>query len=414
MTQTEYFSLYLVPECDISYIPPPSPATPLHPTLTHLSIINFRVPPSFLTTFPCLIEATITLLLTPLQNQLVQLQYRPKDVQAILLALPTTLQKLTVTCTNLPPEILALAAQRFPSLTHLSFVWVDAPDRPSGGVETTDITPSLHQYVEAIAPLANTLQALYLPACVGVPSSAAKFAPSLLPKGDELLGEGPVLLSTPSPTEALMNPRSLAGSGFMGVNRVLGHGRISVGMKGLLDACKTLVKGVGGVRTGNGSVVGVNGMHKLVKIGWLVPQGDDLPLLPIECLRRRGVVKFGANMAPLSEKPTPVLRESNFNRSMNTSQRNVNVFSSLSSPTTRHPNARSVPITHIDDIELAKALAQATVSGRPPPPMSPPPVPVYREETEYWYPSMEFSDGCAWPAFAEVEAVFPRPAFMRY
>lgn len=245
MSKAQYFSLYLVPECDISYIPPPSPNTPLHPTLTHLSIINFRIPPSFLAMFPCLVEATITLILTPLQNDIVQLQYRPKDVQAILLALPSaTLQRLTVTCTNLPPEILALAAQRFPLLTHLSFVWADAPDRMLGGVESTDISRSLQQYAEAIAPLSNTLQALYLPACVGVPSFTSKFAPNAIPTGDELLGEGGVLLSAPEITDSL-GPRAFSGAGLTGVNRPMTRGRVSVGLKGLLDACRTLVKGTG-------------------------------------------------------------------------------------------------------------------------------------------------------------------------
>lgn len=431
-----YFSLYLVPECDVSYIPPPSPSTPFHPSLTHLSIINFRVPPSFLALFPLLTEVTVTLLLSPAQNELVQLQYRPKDIQALLLSLPPmTMKRITMSCTNLPVEILALTAQRFPNLTHLSFVWVDAPDRMSGGVESTDITHSLRQYAEAIAPLSNTLKALYLPACVGLTTTKN----SKLSVDDELLGEGPVLLPASDYLDGPIHG-GMGGIGFMGVNQPLKHGRVSVGMRGLLDACRTLVKGVGSVRTVNGELVGANGMWALEKIGWLIPQGDEQPLLPIECLRRKGVVKFGA---PPTSPRTAANLISNGVRMMSISSEPSIRTSSMApaahfpisvppfSSSTYTPNshkAMAVPINYGGHDLVRPTMSNsmgyfstpsfgtmpshsAIPSNIPKPSIT---VPTYKEDTEYWYPSMEWSDDCAWPAFAEIEAVFPRPACMRY
>jgi hypothetical protein len=439
-----YFSMYLVPECDISYIPPPSPSTPFHPSLTHLSIINFRVPPSFLALFPLLVEVTVTLLLTPAQNELVHLQYRPKDVQGLLLSLPPiTMKRLTMTCTNLPVEILALTAQRFPNLTHLSFVWIDAPDRISGGVESTDITDCLRQYAEAIAPLSNTLEALYLPACVGVPASKSS-STTLLPD-DELLGEGPVLLPSSDSANSLIHG-GMGGIGFVGVNQPVRHGRINVGMRALLDACKTLVKGVGSVRTVSGEVVGANGMWALEKIGWLIPQGHEQPLLPIECLRRRGVVKFGASTN--SQAVTNLISNGVRMMSISSGDTNGNYPSTKSAnstldrpslppfsliPTTYTPNshkAMTVPITYGGGHDLItptisrpigyfstssfQMIANVSPVLTHNPSTSSSVAPPYKEETEYWYPSMEWSDDCAWPAFAEIEAVFPRPACMRY
>lgn len=398
-----YFSLYLVPECEISFIPP-SAGSPIHPCLTHLSIINFRVPPSFLASLPFLIEATIALLVTPVEHECGRRQYSPSEVKNLLLALPsTTLKRLTITCTNLPADILALAAQRLTSLTHLSFAWVDSPDQLSSGVCSTDITQMLHQYANAITPLANTLQALYLPACVGIPS-IFKGSDKPLPNGDELLGEGPVLVPMTDSTHArtIGDPHHISP----GWNEAYQpkQGRISVGMKGLLDACKTLVRDHAGGVKGKG-----DGMYHLEKIGWLIPQGDNLPLLPIECLRRRGVVTFGSVANPPS-RPRKA-------RSVSNASMVLSSLTSLSLSSTHPPNThvpRSVPISY-DGYGAGFTMpvngTQYTSGGwlsnhnavRAP-----------REETEYWYISMDWGDGCAWPAFTEIERVFPRPEFLRY
>jgi len=406
---TTYFSLYLVPECDISYIPPHPPGSPIHPCLTHLSVINFRVPPSFLTSLPFLMEATIVLLVTPIQSEVGQLQYRPSEVQTLLLALPpTTLKRLTITCTSLPPEILALAAQRFTSLTHLSFVWVDAPDRLSSGVESTDITQSLHQYANAIVPLAGTLQALYLPACVGIQSTTKGYIKPLS-LGDELLGEGPVLI--PVLNQAPGRPMMAIHHNSPGWNGL--HqpkpGRVSVGMKGLLDACKKLVRGGRSGGRGKGE-----GMYLLDKIGWLIPQGDDLPLLPIECLRRRGVVTFGASQNG-SDGSRP--RKS---RSMSNASMVLSSLTSLSLSSTHPPNThipRSVPIIYDGAVQYGSSYGPLSTAmdyssnGRTNSEAS---LRACREEGEYWYPSMDWGEGYAWPAFTEINVVFPRPEFLRY
>jgi hypothetical protein len=237
----------------------------------------------------------------------------------------------------------------------------------------------------------------------------------------------------------------MGGVGFMGVNQPPKHGRINVGMRSLLDACKTLVKGVGSVRTVSGEVVGANGMWALEKIGWLIPQGDEQPLLPIECLRRRGVVKFGASaisqaatnlisngvrMMSISGGDTGNHPSSKFtNKTLNTSP----LPPPSLVPTTYTPNshkAMTVPITYGGGHDLITptmsrpigyfstssfqmmADVSPVLTQNPSPPISVPP--PYKEEMEYWYPSMEWSEDCAWPAFAEIEAVFPRPACLRY
>lgn len=402
-----YFSLYLVPECDISYIPPHPPGSPIHPCLTHLSIVNFRVPSSFLTSLPFLVEATIVLLVTPIQNEVGQLQYRPSEVQTLLLALPaTTLKRLTITCTSLPPDILALAAQRFTSLTHLSFAWVDAPDRLSSGVDSTDITGSLHQYVNAIAPLAGTLQALYLPACVGI-QSTSKGPIKALPSDDELLGEGPVLVPILDQTHGRpMIPHRQSSPGWNGIHQPK-PGRVSVGMKTLLNACKTLVRDSGNGGQGKG-----DGMYLLEKIGWLIPQGDDLPLLPIECLRRRGVVTFGGSTNGTTKPRKP--------RSVSNASMVLSSLTSLSLSSTYSPNThvpRSVPITYDGAVQYGTGFgtlsngidygSNGRLNGHTA-------ARSHREESEYWYPSMDWGEGCAWPAFTEIDGVFPRPEFLRY
>lgn len=406
---TVYFSLYLVPECEISFIPPHPPASPIHPCLTHISIVNFRVPPSFLSSIPFLVEATIVLLVTPVQNEVGQLQYRPSEIQSLLLALPpTTLKRLTLTCTNLPADILALAAQRLSNLTHLSFAWVDTPDRLSSGVESTDITQSLHQYANAIAPLAGTLQALYLPACVGIPSSS-KGPIKPLSAGDELLGEGPVLIpATDSVNGRPMMATHHIGNGWNDVHQPK-PGRISVGMKSLLDACKTLVRDRGDGLKGKG-----DGMYLLEKIGWLIPQGDDLPLLPIECLRRRGVVVFGD---PSSGNASNKTRKS---RSVSNASMVLSSLTSLSLSSTHPPNThvpRSVPISYDGAAQYGAGFSMPTNGAQYTPngwSSNYAPVRARREETEYWYPSMDWGDGSAWPEFTEIERVFPRPGYPQY
>ncbi|PVF92979.1 hypothetical protein CPB86DRAFT_141737 [Serendipita vermifera] len=465
-SNARYFSLYLVPECEISVVPAPSPATPLHLSLTHLSIINFQVSPSFLALFPALVEVTLALLLTPLQSQ-VHSQYQPRDVRALLSSLPSpSLERLTISCTNCSPDLVALAAQRFPNLTHLSFAWVDAPDRLSCGVESTDLTHVLHQYADAIAPLADKLQALYLPACVGIPT----YGPGAfsLPAEDELLGEGPVLLppAVDSMSRLCFNEPSYFDSG-LSVRRT----RVQVGMKVLLDACRTLVRGIDGRH-----INAEYGMHKLDKIGWLIPQGDGLPLLPIECVRRRGVVKFGAT-SPESA-PNPIMITNGVIPSYQgtilgspISIKNSTPLPSLSPAATLVRSShqpRSVPITVPGDYygqwshkpinefspttisisSLNTNLTQLNLNMSPTSPVkasamqtSPvqarfPPNSVgygarrmstsipqqvahassqgYREETEYWYPNMEWADSCAWPVFSEIETVFPRPECMSF
>jgi hypothetical protein len=404
---TVYFSLYLVPECDISYIPPHPPGSPIHPCLTHLSIINFRVPPSFLASLPFLVEATLVLLVTPIQNEVGQQQYRPNEVQTLLLALPpTTLKRLVITCTTLPPDILALAAQRLTSLTHLSFAWVDAPDRLSSGVDSIDITHSLRQYANAIAPLAGTLQALYLPACVGV-QSTVKGATKALSADDELLGEGPVLVPVSDQTHgrAIISMQQ-NNHGWNGIHQPK-PGRVSVGMKGLLSACKRLVR-----ESGNGAQGKGDGMYLLEKIGWLIPQGDDLPLLPIECLRRRGVVTFGGSN---NDPPRPRKARSISNASMVLSSLTSLSLSSTYSPNTHVP--RSVPITYDGVVQYGTgfgALSNGIDYASNSRPNSHTAARIHREESEYWYPSMDWGEGCAWPAFTEIDRVFPRPEFLRY
>jgi hypothetical protein len=467
-SNARYFSLYLVPECEISIVPEPSPATPLHLSLTHLSIINFHVSPSFLALFPSLVEVTLALLLTPLQSQ-IHSQYQPQDVRALLSQLPSpTLERLTISCTNCPPDLVALAAQRFPNLTHLSFVWVDAPDRLSCGVESTDLTHILHQYAEAVAPLADSLQALYLPACVGIPT----YGPGALSTspGDELLGEGPVLLP---PAVDAISRACFNEAAYFDTGMPMRRTRIQVGMKVLLDACRTLVRGIEGRHINSDY-----GMHKLDKIGWLIPQGDGLPLLPIECVRRRGVVKFGATPASsLVPNPIAITNEA-FASYQGALLGSPIMINNLSPPPSLSPAAtlvrsshqpRSVPITvagnpnynqwshkPIDEFSptsisinsLNTNLTQLNLNMSPTSPvkasaMQTSPVQArfptnamgfgarqrmangvtqqtrvptkrYQEESEYWYPNMEWADSCAWPVFSEIETVFPRPECMSF
>ena len=141
-----YFSLSLLPFSDvnISFLPPfdLSSSTPLC-SITHLSVVNFRISQSFLAAFPCVTQVTLALVLEPEENAQMQLQYTPRDIVSFTSTAPPTIESLTITVTNITPDLVQVVAERFPKLTHLSFVWYPETDVAHGGVEITDASQIL-------------------------------------------------------------------------------------------------------------------------------------------------------------------------------------------------------------------------------------------------------------------------------
>jgi len=141
-----YVSLSLLPFSDvnISFVPPFDLAStaPLS-SITHLSIVNFRISQSFLAAFPCVVQVTLALVLEPEENAQMQLQYTPRDIISFISTASPTIQRFTVTVTNATPDLVQVVAERFPSLTHLSFVWYPETDVAHGGVEITDASQIL-------------------------------------------------------------------------------------------------------------------------------------------------------------------------------------------------------------------------------------------------------------------------------
>lgn len=144
-----YLSLSLLPFSDvnISFLPPfdLSSSAPLC-SITHLSIVNFRISQSFLAAFPCLVQVTLALVLEPEENAQMQLQYTPRDIisfTSTASTAPRTIERFTATVTNVTPDLVQVVAERFPKLTHLSFVWYPETDVAHGGVEITDASQIL-------------------------------------------------------------------------------------------------------------------------------------------------------------------------------------------------------------------------------------------------------------------------------
>jgi hypothetical protein len=142
----QYFSLSLLPFSDVnvSFVPPfdLSSSAPLS-SITHLSIVNFRISQSFLAAFPRVVQATLALVLEPEENAQMQLQYTPRDIISFTSTAPRTIEHFTVTVTNVTPDLVQVVAERLPKLTHLSFVWYPESDVAHGGVEITDASQIL-------------------------------------------------------------------------------------------------------------------------------------------------------------------------------------------------------------------------------------------------------------------------------
>jgi hypothetical protein len=146
-----YLSLSLLPFSDIniSFVPPfdLSSSAPLC-SITHLSIVNFRISQSVLAAFACVVQVTLALVLEPEENAQMQLQYTPRDIISFIsfistTSTPRTVERFTVTVTNITPDLVQVVAETFPKLTHLSFVWYPEPDIAHGGVEITDASQIL-------------------------------------------------------------------------------------------------------------------------------------------------------------------------------------------------------------------------------------------------------------------------------
>lgn len=144
--ELHYFSLSLLPFSDvnISFIPPfdLSSSPPLS-AITHLSIVNFRISQSFLAAFPRVVQVTLALVLEPEENAQMQLQYNPRDLISFTSTAPRSIERFTATVTNITPDLVQVVAERWPRLTHLSFVWYPETDVAHGGVEITDASQNL-------------------------------------------------------------------------------------------------------------------------------------------------------------------------------------------------------------------------------------------------------------------------------
>jgi len=83
--------------------------------------------------------------LEPEENAQMQLQYTPRDIISFTSTstAPCTIERFTVTVTNITPDLVQVVAERFPRLTHLSFVWYPETDVAHGGVEITDASQIL-------------------------------------------------------------------------------------------------------------------------------------------------------------------------------------------------------------------------------------------------------------------------------
>jgi hypothetical protein len=102
-------------------------------SITHLSIVNFRISQSFLAAFPRVVQVTLALVLEPEENAQMQLQYTPRDIISFTSTAPASIERFTVTVTNVTPDLVQVVAERLPKLTHLSFVWYPETDVAHGG-----------------------------------------------------------------------------------------------------------------------------------------------------------------------------------------------------------------------------------------------------------------------------------------
>ena len=112
-------------------------------SITHLSIVNFRISQPFLAAFPRVDQVTLALVLEPEENAQMQLQYTPRDIVSFTSTAPASIERFTVTITNGTPDLVQPVAEKLPNFTHLSFVWYPGTDVARGGVEITDASQNL-------------------------------------------------------------------------------------------------------------------------------------------------------------------------------------------------------------------------------------------------------------------------------
>ena len=182
--ELHYFSLSLLPFSDvnISFVPPfdLSSSAPLS-SLTHLSIVNFRISQSFLAAFPRVVQVTLALVLEPEENAQMQLQYTPRDLVSFTSTAPRSIERFTVTVTNITPDLVQVVAERLPRLTHLSFVWYPETDVAHGGVEITDASQNIVSVSSGLSyfPVVRIFAPLFPSAQLGSRSPLARHGADL-------------------------------------------------------------------------------------------------------------------------------------------------------------------------------------------------------------------------------------------